>query len=253
MESLGVSIARGALRDVEELEMRGATALYLATDGALAGMVACADTMRPETPAVVSALRERGIRDIIILTGDRPGAARHVAEAAGISKVIAEVMPQDKARYVAQIMARDGKVAYIGDGINDSPALVTANVGIAVNGGSDVARETADIILLTGGLRRVPLAVDIARDAMRLVRQNWRLVWAPNAGAAALAALGLGGPAMATLISNGSTIAASLNALRPLYASQPVEPETPVEQAARMVEEPGAAPDEPEPAPVTVI
>jgi Cu2+-exporting ATPase len=193
------------------------TRIFVARDRRLIGLLIASDPLRAEAPEVLQRLRKLGIRDVIILTGDNDTVAKHIAHQMGIRRYVGDVLPHQKLDYVKALQANGHTVAVIGDGINDSPALAQADVGIAVRGGADVARETAGITLLEGNLWKIPEAIDIARQGVRLIEQNWRLIAYPNSTAIALSVLGIIGPVGATLISNGSAIAATLNGLRPLF------------------------------------
>jgi Cu2+-exporting ATPase len=163
----------------------------------------------------MQALRARGIKHLVMVTGDNADVAAVVARELGIERVEAEVFPERKAEIVRELQAQGRVVGVIGDGINDSPALAYADVSISLKAASDVARETADIVL-HGDLSGLPVAVDIAREALGLIRQNLVIVGAPNAAGLLLASLGIVGPVAATALNNGSNVAAALNGLRPL-------------------------------------
>jgi len=200
-----------------EAERNGQAVLLVTVDESLAGAVAYADELRPEARGVIAALRKRSIRDIVMLTGDRGGIARRVAEQLGIRRFFAEVLPADKAEIVASLCNGGGHFAMVGDGVNDSPALARADVGIALVEGADIARDAADVLLMEEGLMRIIEVIDISRGAMDLVRQNYRIIAVCNTFALLLAVpTGLVSPAVTTLLSNGSAIAATLNAMRPL-------------------------------------
>ncbi|RJQ31289.1 MAG: copper-translocating P-type ATPase [Peptococcaceae bacterium] len=160
---------------VEFLEEEGKTAMFVAVDSRAAGIIAVADTLKDYVPQAVARLKQMGIK-VIMLTGDNYRTARAVARQAGIDRVLAEVLPQDKAEEVRQLQEKGLRVAMVGDGINDAPALATANVGIAIGAGTDVAKETGDVILIKSDLRDVISAIEVAHATMRKVRQN--LVWA---------------------------------------------------------------------------
>jgi Cu2+-exporting ATPase len=230
----GLGMATGAARAwLVEVERHGHTALLVALDGRLAGVIACHDAPRPEARAVIAGLRQRGVQDIVMLTGDRDGVAQRIARAVGIDRVHSEVLPQDKAEIVRRLRAANGPFAMVGDGVNDSPALAQADVGIALVDGADIARAAADVVLMEEGLHLLLPAIDISRDALALVRQNYTLIAGANTLALALALpSGFMSPAVCTLISNGSAILAALNALRPLLMARQGHPLL-LEDAAR--------------------
>lgn len=190
--------------------------LFVAVDGELAGRLVYRDALRPEAPGVVRALRRRGIEHIVMVTGDDAAVAAAIAERVGITRVVARALPEQKAAIVESFQRRGLTVAVVGDGINDSLGLMRADVGIAVHGGADVARETADVALLEESLWKIPQAIDLARRSMRLIRQNWAVNFYPNCTAVLLTVLGFSGPITTTLIHNGAALASTLNALRPL-------------------------------------
>ena len=159
----------------EALAAGGRTPSFVAVDGALAGMVAVADRPSASASGGVSALRSMGI-DVAMLTGDREGTARAVAAELGIERVIAGVKPEGKAAVVAEERRLGRRVAMVGDGVNDAPALAGADVGVALGSGADVAVAAADIALASGGLAKLPTALRLARATLRTIRQN--LFWA---------------------------------------------------------------------------
>jgi Cu+-exporting ATPase len=174
MAERGVEIEALAAQ-AEGLSARGGTSLFVAFDGRAAGLIGVADGIKPEAKDAIARLREMGL-DVAMLTGDNPRAAGAVAGEVGIQKVLAEVLPQDKAERVRALRAEGRVVAMVGDGINDAPALASADVGIAIGTGTDVAVESADIALMSGDLRGVGTAIALSRRMMRTIRQN--LFWA---------------------------------------------------------------------------
>ncbi len=160
---------------VEELEGQGKTVMFLAIDGSLAGLIAVADTLKESSVEAIRHLRAMGVQ-VGMLTGDNRRTAEAIASQSGIDYVMAEVLPEDKANEVMKLQKQDRKVAMVGDGINDAPALAQADVGIAIGSGTDVAKETGDVILIRGDLRDVVSAIEVGRATMRKVRQN--LWWA---------------------------------------------------------------------------
>ncbi|WP_437987359.1 heavy metal translocating P-type ATPase [Sorangium sp. So ce117] len=161
--------------EADRLAALGRTPSFVAVDGRLAGLVAVADRPTEEARRAVAAMAELGV-EVAMVTGDRAGAARAVAEELGIRAVFAEVRPEDKARIVREQRAAGRRVAMVGDGINDAPALAGADVGIAVGTGTDIAVASADVALMRGGIAGLPVALGLARATLRTIRQN--LFWA---------------------------------------------------------------------------
>ena len=222
IEANGVHL-NGVAGELGPLTDGATTAVYVALDGDLAGVLLFRIPLHPEVPAVVQALRQRGISDVIMITGDNPAVAQQVANSCGIEWYVGGALPQDKCELVKFLQRQGHCVALVGDGVNDSPALAQADVGIAVLGGTDVASETAHVVLLEDNLWKIPQAIDLARESVHLIRQNWDLNFYPNTAALALSLTGLVGAVGATVISNGSAICATLNGLRPLLGSNGVK------------------------------
>ena len=186
LEELGVGI--GALEaSAERLRGRGRTAMFVGVDGELAGLLGLADPIKETTPAALEALRREGVR-VIMLTGDGRTTAQAVASELGIDEVIAEVLPDEKAREVARLQADGWSVAMAGDGVNDAPALARAEVGIAMGTGADVAIESAPVTLVRGDLMGIVRARRLSRATMRNIRQNLWFAFGYNALGVPLAA-----------------------------------------------------------------
>jgi len=160
---------------MEDISSAGGSPVLVAVNGRLAGVIGVADEIKPESAAAIDAIRRMGI-EVVMMTGDNARTADAVAKSVGIERVLAEVLPSDKAREVQRLQESGGIVGMVGDGINDAPALAQADVGIAVGSGTDIAIEAADITLLRGDLRRVVTTITLSRATIRTVRQN--LFWA---------------------------------------------------------------------------
>ena len=168
----GVSVLRSA---AEELAAQGKTPLYFAEEHRLLGVVAVADVVKPDSAAAIAALRRSGC-EVVLLTGDNQRTAEAIARQVGVDRVIAQVLPQDKARCIQELQKEGRLVAMVGDGVNDAPALVTADVGLAIGAGTDVAIESADVVLMRSSLMDIVDAAALSRAALRNIRQN--LFWA---------------------------------------------------------------------------
>jgi len=163
------------MQQAEILEADGKTVMFVALNGRAAGLIAVADTLKEYSVEAVRHLHKMGL-EVAMITGDNRRTAEAIARKVGIDRVLAEVLPQDKAKEVKQLQGHGKKVAMVGDGVNDAPALAQADVGMAIGSGTDVAKETGHIILIKDDIRDVVVALEVARATMRKVKQN--LVWA---------------------------------------------------------------------------
>ncbi|MDP2743590.1 MAG: heavy metal translocating P-type ATPase [Dehalococcoidia bacterium] len=208
------------LSEAERLEGEGKTVMFVARDGRPAGLIAVADTLRENSGQAVKELKKLGIK-VAMLTGDNKRTAEAIARKLGIERVMAEVLPGDKAREVKKLQSEGLKVAMVGDGINDAPALAQADVGIAIGSGSDVAKETGHVILIKDDLLDVVAAIQVGRQTLRLIKQN--LGWAFGYNILAIP-LGAGllypflaqvvSPELAALLMATSSLSVTLNTLR---------------------------------------
>ena len=213
----GVSVLRSA---AEELAAQGKTPLYFAEEHRLLGVVAVADVVKPDSAAAIAALR-RGGCEVVLLTGDNQRTAEAIARQVGVDRVIAQVLPQDKARCIEDLQQAGRLVAMVGDGVNDAPALVTADVGLAIGAGTDVAIESADVVLMRSSLMDIVDAAALSRATLRNIRQN--LFWAffynsigiPVAAGVLYPALGITlNPMIAAAAMSLSSVCVVSNALR---------------------------------------
>jgi P-type E1-E2 ATPase len=186
MARLGLDVAAFAA-DAARLAGEGRSPLYAAVDGRLAAIIAVADPIKPTTPAAVRALHGLGLK-VAMITGDDRRTAEAIARRLGIDDVIAEALPEGKAEAVAALRARHGAVAFVGDGVNDAPALAEADVGLAIGAGADIAIEAADVVLISGDLAGVPDAIALSQATIRNIRQNLFWAFAYNAALIPVAA-----------------------------------------------------------------
>ncbi len=197
----------------ERLAREGKTAIFLAAGGRPVGLLAAADTLKPGAADAVAAIKDMALK-VVLLSGDNRPAVEAVARSVGVSEVLAEVLPGDKARKVAELQAQGEIVAMVGDGINDAPALAQADVGIALGTGADVAAEAADLTLIRDDLSLIPQAIHLSRKMMRIIRQNLFWAFCYNVIAIPGAALGFLNPAIAAAAMAMSSVSVVSNSLR---------------------------------------
>jgi len=201
--------------DSDRLASEGKTPMYISIDGKLAGIIAVADVMKASSKRAIEVLHSMGL-EVVMITGDNRRTAEAIARQVGIDRVLAEVLPQDKANEVKKLQAEGKKVAMVGDGINDAPALAQADIGIAIGSGTDVAMESADIVLMRSDLMDVPTAIQLSKSTMRNIKQN--LFWAFGYNVAGIpVAAGLlylfGGPLLNPIIAAGAMAFSSVSVL----------------------------------------
>ena len=238
----GVSLA-AMEADAHRLAEDGKTPLFFAESGHLLGCIAVADVVKPDSAKAIAALRRMG-RRVVLLTGDNQRTANAIARQIGVDQVIAQVLPQDKAKCVAQLQQQGQRVAMVGDGVNDAPALAQADVGLAIGAGTDIAIESADVVLMKSSLLDIPAAMDLSRAVLRNIKQN--LFWAffynsigiPVAAGVLYPALHLTlNPMLAAAAMSLSSVCVVSNALRlrgwkpPVFPNQPA-PTAPLPESA---------------------
>jgi len=226
---------------ISALQQQGRSVIAVAHDQALLGLIAFSDQLRPTSIVAVARLREMGIR-VVMLSGDNDATARAVAQQAGIDEYQAEVLPQDKARYVNSFKGKNQIVGMVGDGINDAPALAAADVSFAMKSGSDIAIEAADITLMRNDLSSVADAIDLSRVTLSKIRQNLFFAFAYNVLGIPLAAMGLLNPIIAGGAMAMSSLSVVSNALllkqwRPGYRKNEPKPMNAVETASDIGEQ----------------
>lgn len=190
--------------------------LYMAIEGKLAAVICIEDPLRQEAPEVIRKLKAAGIRKIVMMTGDSERTARAIAAKVGVDEYYSEVLPEDKARYVEQEKSEGRKVIMIGDGINDSPALSAADVGIAISDGAEIAREIADITVGADSLHELIILKEISNALMKRIHKNYRMIVGINTSLILLGVFGVLPPTVSALLHNTSTIAISLSSMKNL-------------------------------------
>jgi len=218
LEREGIELGQLAARR-QELAEGGRTAVLIAIDGRAAGLVGMADAPRPTAAEAVAELRRLGT-EVVMLTGDNEATAKRIGELLGVTAVIADVLPGDKSAKVAELQATGKKVAMVGDGVNDAPALAQADIGVAIGAGTDVAIETADIVLMRSDPLDVAVALQIGRGTARKMRQNlgwaigYNVIALPIAAGVFEPTFGLTlRPEIAALSMSGSSFLVAVNAL----------------------------------------
>jgi Cd2+/Zn2+-exporting ATPase len=213
-ESVGLA-APAALEELFAGDLAGATPVWVALDGRHAGVIAIADAPRPSARGVVRALAERGVSPSVMLTGDAATTARAIGASLGLDEIHAELLPEQKTRVIARLRAEHGPVAMVGDGVNDAPALASADLGIAVGAaGSDVALETADIVIMGDDIGALAHAVELSHRTRRIVRQNLVFAIGVIVALVSLASLGWIGLTTGVVGHEGSTVVVVFNGLR---------------------------------------
>ena len=211
----GVKIPPEIINRVGVIEEQGKTTTLVMVDQKIIGLIALADIVRPETRVTLKQLLDIGIEKTVILTGDNPRVAAAIANEAGITEYFADLMPEDKAVTIRNLVKKYGVVAMVGDGVNDAPALANATVGIAMGGaGTDVALETADVALMSDNLQKLPFAVGLGRATRRIIIQNLGIALGVITILVIASLAGWTGIGVAILFHEGSTIVVVLNALR---------------------------------------
>ena len=200
--------------DIQRLQAEGKTPLYIGFGGKLLGIIALKDSVRANAAETIARLRSLGVKKVLMLTGDHEVRARELARELGLDGYHAQLLPQDKARILTELTASGAKIAFVGDGMNDAPALAGAHVGIAMQRGADLARLTSDIALLEDDIARVADAKAIANRTMKQIDTNFKLIVGANTAILAAAATGKLSPIATSVLHNGSTITFLLNALR---------------------------------------
>ena len=215
------AISLGTLANTsDELANEGKTPMYISVDGQLAGIIAVADTIKENSVKAIERLHQMGL-EVVMITGDNSRTAQAIAKQVGIDRVLSEVLPEEKANEVKMLQSEGKKVAMVGDGINDAPALAQADIGIAIGSGTDIAIESADIVLMRSDLMDVPTAIELSKATIKNIKENlfWAFAYNTLGIPVAMGALYLfGGPLLNPMFAGAamsfSSVSVLLNALR---------------------------------------
>ena len=214
MEASGILVSPQAEADMQAAQAQGATTVLIAKDGVLSLLFAIADDLRPDAAEALRGIQKLGVRHLVLLTGDNPATAAAIAEKLGISEVHAELLPQDKVAWVRRLQQQGRNVTFVGDGINDSPALTAADTGIAIGSGTDVAIDCSDVVLMKSNLTGLTFSLQLAKKTVRILRQNIAIA----VGTVVLLLIGLFAGyvhmAVGMLIHEASILVVILNAMR---------------------------------------
>ena len=216
MERESINIPGTIQREMKSIRHQGNSLILLAIDNSLAGAIELGASHRPEAYGVIQGLKKRGIKNLVLISGDHEAPTRSLAQSLGIGQYYAEVLPRDKAEYVKMLKKNGSKVAMVGDGINDSPALSRADVSISLRGASDIATDVADIVFMDDGLSKINLLYDISCNLERNVARSFKLIVIPNTICIVAALLGRFGLGASMILNNGFNFIATLNGILPL-------------------------------------
>jgi len=212
---------------LERLEAQGQTLLHVALDGRPLGVIALRDRPRRDIAATLARLRRLGVQRLVMVTGDRPETAHKLAQGLDLDQVVAEADPEHKAWVIQSLKAKGARVAFVGDGVNDGPALMAADVGIAMPQAADLARATADVVLLDDRLELLPEAFELARSTLAVIRRGFGTAVGVNTGIMAGASFGWLSPVVSSLLHNGTTVALLIDALTGAAPPSPALPSGP--------------------------
>ena len=214
MDATVTSILHKSQEELEMLAAKKVKHLYLGIEGKLAAVICIEDPLRPEAPEVIKQLRKAGFTQIVMMTGDSDRTAKAIAARVGVDKYYSEVLPEDKAKFVEEAKAQGRKVLMVGDGINDSPALSAADVGIAISDGAELAREIADITIGADDLSVMVTLKEISNGLMDKIHKNYRRIVGINGSLIALGVTGVIQPTMSALLHNTSTLLIGMDSMK---------------------------------------
>ena len=202
-------------KQVQEIQSKGKSVVIIGTQNQIIGMIAVSDTIRETTASALEALKQSGVNQTVMLTGDNEGTAKMIASEANVNRYFAELLPEDKVDAIKKLQNEGHRVAMVGDGINDAPALATADLGIAMGGaGTDTAMETADIVLMADNLDKLPHTMELSRKALTIIKQNIWFSIIIKVVALVLIFPGVLTLWMAVLSDTGAALIVILNAIR---------------------------------------
>jgi Cd2+/Zn2+-exporting ATPase len=215
LEKEGLSITAPVQTQIDDLEAQGNSVIPVAVDNQVAGLVIVSDTVRPESKQAITALKALGVQETVLISGDNQAVAQAIGRELGVDRVQAETLPEQKLALVRDLQAQGHKVAYVGDGVNDAPALAAADVGIAMgNIGTNVAMESADIVLLTDNIGRLPYLIDLAQTGLTVIRNNVIFAMSMNVLSVVLGIAGVIGPVFGAVMHEASALPVVANSAR---------------------------------------